>query len=278
MHLGGRFTYWYYASRFTQIAAVVGLGIFSAAQPINVASWNPILAQPVQWLQQWGKLALPLLTAIMVLTQWACYMIGPPWVWSAVIALLNEFREHAFSDDASGDPVHHHRVTLFKFVRWKWLFPLRCWRARFWPWGNWRWPRSGWLVPVCRSGHTTMSRVPIYLAPDDADFAEGIAGRTWAANQVVSVADLPSLKGNPSDADVTNYAKRSFVSEHWIRRRSINKVFPRSLHGIPVEVKGKLWGVVVLDSRLERGIRLERATRLISVLAATLDKLLERVK
>jgi hypothetical protein len=123
-----------------------------------------------------------------------------------------------------------------------------------------------------------MSRAPIYLAPDDADFAEGVAGRTWAANERVSVEDLPGLEGTPSGADVTDYAHRSFVSEQWIRRRSSDKVFPRSLHGIPVEVKGKLWGVVVLDSRLERGIRLERATRLISVLAAILDKLLEKVR
>src|SRR2546429_194285 len=73
--------------------------------------------------------------------------LGSPWLWDAVHFHLDELRKFAFvvgRDDAE----HYHRVTLFKHVRW-----LSRWR---------RWPWSGWLVAVERSGHTTRGGVQYF--------------------------------------------------------------------------------------------------------------------
>jgi GAF domain-containing protein len=123
-----------------------------------------------------------------------------------------------------------------------------------------------------------MTRASIFLAPDDADFAEGVAGQTWASNSRVEVRDLPCLDVTSPAHDITEYAKQAWVSEDWVRRSLVEKTLPQSLFGIPIEVRGRLWGVLVLDSRLPQGVKLNRAGKLISTLAVVLGRLLERVR
>lgn len=215
----------------------------------------------------------------MILCGGGCSVIGPPWVWATIHSILNEFREHAFRAETTGDPLHYHRVTLFKHVRMKWWLSHESWRSRFWPWGKGRYPWSGWLVPVARSGHTTKSSSTVFLAPDDADHAEGVAGKTWALNSTLPVSKLPNLQDSPNQEQIADYSRRTFASEDWLRTRLGNdKPLPQSLHGIPVEVKGKPWGVLVLDSRSANGVKMARAGRLVSVVGVILDNLLERVK
>jgi hypothetical protein len=38
-----------------------------------------------------------------------------------------------------------------------------------------------------RSGHTTQKTKTIFLAPDDAGNAEGVAGQVWASDQTIIV-------------------------------------------------------------------------------------------
>jgi hypothetical protein len=129
-------------------------------------------------------------------------------------------------------------------------------------------------MPVERSGHTTRRRISIFLAPDDADRAEGIAGQTWAQNQVVLVSDLPSLEGNDvSQEIIQEYARRTWISEDFAHSR---RPQARSFCGIPVEVKGKLWGVIVIDSRGTK-VAGTRSVRLYTLVGRFLGKLLEKV-
>jgi hypothetical protein len=169
-------------------------------------------------------LAIPIVEAIR-------HLIGDPRIWRVVSDLLNHFRDLLFPDSTS-DQIHAHRVTLFRHKTWH-----RC--ARRWPW-------SGWLVPVERSGHTTRKTDIAFLAPDDADKVEGVAGMTWSRRSVVYVKDLPDLSHNPSDSEIEEYAERTWVSEQLVRKR---KPHARAFLGIPVEVNNRLWGVIVVDSR-----------------------------
>jgi GAF domain-containing protein len=208
-------------------------------------------------LQQTAWLIIPLLTVGLGLMQVARSMAGPPWIWETVHYLLDRFQEHVFEKQV-GTPLHYHRVTLFRHIR---LRRSLC-----------RWPWSGWLVPVERSGHTTRKSRAAFLAPDDADRAEGIAGQTWAQKRVVIVEDLPDISGTPSLGLLEDYARKTWVSVEWLQNRSQHA---RSFCGIPVEVKGRLWGVIVLDSRSPDAID-QDAVKVHSLIGRYLGKLLER--
>jgi len=201
---------------------------------------------------------LPSLLLGMGVTELVRKMIGPPFVWETIHRLLDHVREDVFGTYA--EPIHHHRVTLFKYVKWR--FTLRSHGGR---------PRgSGWLVPVERSGHTARKTKVAFWAPDEADLAEGVAGHTWAVRKAVQVSSLPDLGTDSSEQAYSSYSKASWVSVEWLRREP---PLARSFYGIPVEIGGKPWGVVVLDSRNPALIRDRGSLRL---LATGLGKLLER--
>jgi hypothetical protein len=195
--------------------------------------------QQVWWL--W-----PVVTLLMLLAKYVDKKYCDRWGFDAVKEMLELLRERAFPDNQ--DPQHFHRVTLFRYRRWRLCL-------RLWPW-------SGWLIPIVRSGYTTQRRKTSFLAPeDDPDKAEGIAGRTWSSGTVILIPDasknepsLPALNKvgrKPTDirplADA--YGKATFVTIDWTLR---NMPDARSFMGIPVMVKGEPWGVIVVDSRDER--------------------------
>jgi hypothetical protein len=182
--------------------------------------------------------------------------IGAPAVWRVVRDVLDQFRGLLFPD-AGEDHLHEHRVTLFKYSRWRW-----CLR---------RWPWSGWLTPVERSGHTTQRTNIAFLAPDDADRVEGVAGMTWYRRQVVHVKDLPDLSEDQSDEAIKDYARRSWIPEKLVRERLPRA---RSLVGIPVEVKNEIWGIIVVDSRRAQ-IRQSEVKKHYKLVARFLGKTLE---
>lgn len=164
------------------------------------------------------------------------------WVRHTVHALVTSYQEDLFGSYPG--PKHCHRVTLFAYK------PFALWRT--FPWSRRRHPWSGWLVPVCRSNHTTQRVRARFLAPDRAVDAEGVAGRAWAERATVTVSPLPELTLGSPRADVEAYARDSRVSEGWLRKRlEGNEQLPRSLRGLHVEVGRNVWGVVVIDSIAE---------------------------
>jgi hypothetical protein len=237
-------------------AAVIGAILKADSQAL--AQRSIALSEFVTWAQGVAWWVLPLLLVLSGTLGFVRKLLGPPWLWKAIHGYLDVFQADAFNrgpDDAQ----HHHRVTLFKHVGW-------CWILRRWPW-------SGWLIAVERSGHTTQTNISSFRAPDDADQAEGVAGMTWARNREVGVTKLPDLAGSPTDDDFRTYAKGSFLSVEQLKKK-IPKA--RSMYGIPVEVKGALWGVIVLDSRSPDGIRSDVQT-FYRPLGKFLPKLLERL-
>ena len=164
-------------------------------------------------------------------------------VTNALNAILGEFRDEVFGD-ATGQEGDH-RVTLFQYRR-------TCWRAI---WQRARPPWGGWLVPVARPGRSSQRSHSMFRTPDHPSRHEGIAGKAWGANsKAYEVLDLPDLSevGNPKGNPVVEeYAKESYVSLRWVRRRVKKKrLLACSVMGFTVEQPdGTAWGVLVLDSK-----------------------------
>jgi hypothetical protein len=240
------------------------LVLFGAIQRADVAKGQQRFPElqgafaTVLSIQQNGWWLILIAALLAGLFGWVKQQIGPPWLWDTVKFHLDAIRQIAFKVEPT-DSMHHHRVTLFKHVRWK-----TC--LRQWPW-------SGWLIAVERSGHTTRSGVLKFKAPDMADDVEGVAGMTWANLQLVRVSNLPTLAKDSSEEDVQLYAKNTSLSPDAVRDRPPKA---RSLTGIHVEVRGKPWGVIVLDSRRPDAI-LENNEETYRLVSRMLGKLLERL-
>lgn len=209
------------------------------ADVAKTRSWFAPAADLLEWAGANAWYLIPAMAIVVGGASLVKQILGPPWVWNVIHSLLDDLQRRAFGNDRTG-PLHHHRATLFKHVSWRICF-------RRWPW-------SGWLIPVERSGHATRRCGVRFLAPDDADRAEGIAGQTWVCKEVIFVDGLPCLDGKMSNTKCRDYSKKTWVSEDWLQNE---RSHARSFCGIPVEVKGKLWGVIVLDSRDDKPIKQE---------------------
>lgn len=216
------------------VATFTALGVIGGAKladPAKSGDYRPFLAamQNVSW---W---AIPALYFTNLMFQAAVKAISPPWVWETVRAILDQLRVHAFGK-IRGGLQQHNRVTLFKHVWWRWAW---C-----------KWPWSGWLVPVERSGYTARKTNIAFPAPDDGDRAMGIAGRAWASNETVSKSNLPDVTDTSPEEELRRYAEETFITVEMLKSRlRPNKKVALSLTAFPVEVKNKVWGVIVFDSR-----------------------------
>ncbi len=223
-----------------------------------IALGAALKADPAKWRLRWefaGKalsaandyswLILPGVVLLIGIAELIQRRIGAPWMRDMVHHALDSIQRDAFT--GYPDPREdHHRVTLFRHVRWRWTMEHLPW--------------SGWLVPAERSGHMTRNTKVAFWAPDAPDWAEGIAGKAWATSESISVSTLPDLGTSPSDAAYSAYA-------------ATKPPLARSFYGLRIQVKGKPWGVIVLDSRDPRPIQGDRSFRLV---AGILGKLLER--
>jgi GAF domain len=201
----------------------------------------------------------PLLLVLVPILEWARRWAERQTLWTMVKPLLEDFRSKLYPN--SKDPHFYHRVTLFKRTR----MVLR-WRALFWP-------KFGWTKIVERSGHTTQDSWTVFRAPNRPELAEGIAGTTWANNQLTVVENLPDLQVNNWQALVTSYSLDTKCPEKEILRRH---PFSRSICGFPVLVRGHVWGVVVVDSRNPQFPRKNFQTHH-AMFATMLGRVLERL-
>ncbi|WP_376692755.1 hypothetical protein [Wenzhouxiangella sp. EGI_FJ10409] len=200
---------------------------------------------PVAFLEAHAPVILLLAAAVALFAQLFRGRFGNPWAWETVETLLGELREHLIADKYLREPLHHHRVTLFRHQKFKLDPGIR----RLWRKGEpWRWPWKGWLVQVARSGHTTQNTKRTFCAPDYAELAEGVAGQTWVRLTTFEVRDIdPPTLDDPDS--ISNYAQETYVSEEYVKAKlRATETFPRSMIGFPIEKGGKPWGVIVVDS------------------------------
>lgn len=234
--------------RWVAATASASIGASLKAQPAHAGFARPIL----EWSQANAWWLLIVLAAAIVAGEFAKHYFGAGKSWKAVKKHLEEMRKEIFCDQTyQHDLEQDHRVTLFKKQN---LF------FRFTMLGSGKegaYPKvrmlAGWLCPVERSGHTRRSRVSCFCVPDDASRAEGVAGKTWGNRQVVRVEDLPdpaALGGEAAEEAITLYAEKTGVTKAWVRRQIKRKrPLARAFVGIPVELSGEIWGVIVIDSR-----------------------------
>ncbi|XUO83559.1 hypothetical protein RVM27_14215 [Halomonas sp. KM007] len=199
---------------------------------------------------------------------------GKPWVWDKLKFILDEYRGKAFFVSES-DPQDHHRITLFQYKR-------NCVFKKHWsssyifrPWGNTPLV-SHYLVPVLRSGHLSQKTSAIFHVPDSGDHSEGVAGWAFAARSSVVIQELPDVNKKQAPKYIkNNYAEATKcpreMIEHYISK---DRMLPRSIAAIPVDVHGKPWGVIVLDSRTPNGVQ-EQSVLNYSLTVALIGQLLE---
>ncbi|MEQ1827175.1 MAG: hypothetical protein ABL921_14565 [Pirellula sp.] len=115
----------------------------------------------------------------------------------------------------------------------------------------------------------------VFLACDDAENAEGVAGQAFRASQTYIIKNLPELTSESDDSDIADYAKKTYVSIAWVKKRlKANRTLARSIAAIPIEVDHKPWGVIVIDSTLPAGVVIQPNAK--DVALFTLGKLLKR--
>ena len=219
------------------------------------------LGAVVTWTKGEASWAPALAACLLFICQAVKNYMGWPWGWDMAHYLLDELRSRIFTLQ---DPAFQHRVTLFRHKRFVWC-------CRLWPW-------SGWLVPVERSLHMTRNSKVCFRASDEGDHCEGVAGWAWATRSCYYVANLPDLRAESPKQDIEDYAKQTHVPAEWIQGKlAQNKFLPRSLYGIPVEKSGKLWGVIVIDSRHKEIMSQIQIDEFYERSAGILSRVLEKV-
>jgi hypothetical protein len=233
------------ATAILQVVTFFGIALVTGSQKADASKFS-FAAPIVAGFQKAAWWLLPLLAVLLFATEKTKKKLGKPSVWVAVKDCLDKLRDDIFAGEDEGLE-HQHRVTLFKVChRWE----MEGWRPR--------WRRV--LKPVQRSGYTTQETPTFFRVPDNAEQAEGIAGRTWAKGSVLIVSGLPDISETSPDDEIREYAERTWITEGWLRawmQRNQRRP-PLSFCGIPVEIDGTPWGVVVLDSRSISAVTLDQ--------------------
>lgn len=252
-----------------QLATAFAIVAFGASLKADIGKFEPVpvVARSLEWMQKTAWIIVVAGPILVATLQWARLRFGSPWAWEAIQKLLDEFRNDVFGDFGD-DPLDHHRVTLFKYSKFKPSFST---------------PKSWmhWLVAVARSDHLTKLRIRRFRAPDDGESCEGVVGRAWRCSSWVlvpkSAESLPVLDQQSPDADIERYASETGVEPTWVRSQLLRgRPLARSYAALLVRLKGQPWGVLVLDSRNEARIDVTKLDRF-KAYGNLLTPLLERV-
>jgi hypothetical protein len=224
------------------------------------------LEQLVLSIQQHGLLLLFLLPVAAYATRLRKYLRSPV-TWQLVHKLLTELQKSVYKDQEDGK--YNHRVTLFVKVKGF---------QKGWP-PQWR----SYLVPAERSGaHDRTSSTRFLCEPEKQGHKhEGVAGQTWVQEKVIAVGNLPDLYAEMDEttleAAIQDYAKKTWVPVEWVRQRVAAKcTMARSFVGIPVEISGRMAGVVILDSRNPRLPTRSKYQSAYDLVAKLLSEVLEK--
>jgi len=95
-------------------------------------------------------------------------------------------------------------------------------------------------------------------------------------NSILPVHGLPEVTLGSDQATLEEYARKTFVTTDWLKDwPKREKRAARSFYGIPVEARGTIWGVVVLDSSDEHAIG-PKDKEVFKLIVKNLGKLLEK--
>jgi transcriptional regulator with GAF, ATPase, and Fis domain len=99
----------------------------------------------------------------------------------------------------------------------------------------------------------------VFCAPDSPQQPDGFAGLVWSTRGVVflpgkDVAPVPQIQQHSAEGLQHEYCRSTFSDFRWLQRRlqHASGDQPRAFCGVPIEVEGARWGVLVVDSTGER--------------------------
>lgn len=155
--------------------------------------------------------------------------------------LLQAHHGDVFGTEKEGRATN--RITLFEY--------RRCW----WPWRFYKDNKAhatvGKLVPVIRHGQHTSHISPfmIHDPPSSRTRCHGIAGEAWLGGGTASSQNLGSVSSESTDAELSRYAHRTFVTPDFVARRiEWNRPMSQSMYAVVIKADNEKWGVLVADS------------------------------
>ena len=269
----------YATGSWANIAAIIPaiLGVFSEVDSSRspYSSWPAVILRVTDYLNDWSLLLYTLVIVILIYGPLA-RRAGDPWVWENIQYLIDGMRDHIWEDFETAR-MDEHRVTLFQRKSFA-LFLRRPKSSMLWPYGRGCHPWSGWLVPVLRSGHTAQVSRSIFLAPSGgtSHTVEGVVGKAWSSKSTIIINDLKKIHQDSALTTKRTYATKTFCDVGFVDRYlAQNRTPPRSIGAIPIEVHGKIWGALVLDSQEPHGVSNEK-TNQFKLTTKLIGKLLER--
>lgn len=269
----------YTTGSWANTAAIIPviLGVFSEVDSSRspYSSWPAVILRAIDYLNDWS-LPLYALAIMMLIYGTLARRAGDPWIWEKIQYLIDGMRDRLW-EDLEAARMDEHRVTLFQrksFV----LFLRKPGASILWPYGRGCYPWSGWLVPVLRSGHTAQVSRSIFLAPSGGTShkVEGVVGEAWASKTTIIIDSLNKIRQNSAIKTKKTYADKTFCDVSIVDRYlAQNRTPPRSIGAIPIQVHGKIWGALVLDSQEPDGVT-EEKTNQFKLTTDLLGQLLEK--
>lgn len=242
--------------------------------PISQDRW-PVLIEYKQSLDPASKSIFAGLGFLVFLSNSVMKWIGAPQYWVTIRKILEHIQKEVFDSLPDGEFAEFHRVTLYRYQRFC-LFTG--WRGKFSPWKDFNHPWSGWLVPVARAGPGKNPKTVFLAHSMEGKRFEGVAGATMLLQGGdLRIDRLPDVTSSANDEKIRLYATETFVSDSWLRKRiATSKPCSRSFYSMQIEIGGKAWGVLMIDSRLESLPKPQKTKHVFESLKVVLEILLSK--
>ncbi len=272
----------YKISRFIGWSYPIFVALVAVGEKFIPETWNLMLGTVVffDWHRTNGYFLVATVPLVALVSTLTCRYVGEPWIIPFLDELLTNSRREVFKPEKIyDDPVHFHRVTLFIHKQYLFFPPRSRWQ-NLCPWGKNCSANSGWLIPIARSEHIRKKVRSKFCINDDGSVAEGVGGLAWILKQPTFLHSLPEITAISTKEEVEKYEKDSNVPSWWLKnkRDERNNVTPlyRSLAAIPINLKGKIRAMLIIDSTKPNSIQGLDETDIYSLLHFVIGRILER--
>ena len=246
-----RFRFWQVASyiKYTLYPFIFAFsisGTFSSwlfNLPEIPRGWGSSLKNFSSWHTNWGPAVIVIAVATLTLVE-TYQRFNDPWKWKAIQSCLDGFSEVIYSSSQYQDGFEHeHRITIFRLQHgcFKLLKPCT----------------AKWFVPIARSGSLKKETRSIFQFSDNPNQIEGVVGLAWCQpRRWYQTFAIPALSDSMTDQQKSEYEQKT---NYPVDKALLKGYSARSYAAITMEVRGKLWGALVLDSTCDRIPNMESA-------------------
>jgi hypothetical protein len=210
-------------------------GVFSSwlsKQPVTPKDWAFTLQEFASWHTNWGPAVIVIAVGALTVIE-AYRRFNDPWKWKAIQSCLDGLSQVVFAGAPYQDGFEHeHRITTFRLQRGCLQLLKPC--------------TERWFVPIARSGSLKKKTRSIFRYSDNPKCIEGIVGRAWCQpGKWYQPSHIPELSSSMTPQAEADYVNKTNYS---IDKARAKRYDARSYAAITMELRGNLWGVLVLDS------------------------------